>query len=310
MLLGACLGAAFFLIGNAWAQLLIAAALGVLCTQFAFVGHEAAHNQVFASRAANDWTARIIATSLVGISYAYWNDKHGRHHVRPNGVNEDPDIKPGAVIFHNETPTTRGALGRAFAKRQGYFLFPLLLFLGYTLYVDSVKYLLRAAPVAHRWLELTLLVMRCGAYLTVLFFVLSPGLAAAFIAVQTAVFGLYMGGCFAPNHKGMPVLPEKSRMDFISRQVLTSRNITGGPFITMLMGGLNHQIEHHLFPDMPRPHLRKARQLVKAHCETAGIVYSETGLTDSYAIVIRYLNRVGLRAADPFTCPLADRYRP
>ena len=309
-LFGACLWAAFFLIGDAWIQLLIAAALGVLCTQFAFVGHEAAHNQVFASRAANDWTARIIATSLVGMSYSYWNDKHGRHHVRPNGVNEDPDIEPGAVIFHTETPTNRGVLGRAFAKRQGYFLFPLLLFLGCTLHADSAKYLLRPAPVARRWIELALLAIRFGAYLTVVFVVLSPGVAVAFIAVQTAVFGLYMGGCFAPNHKGMPILPEKSRMDFLSRQVLTSRNITGGRFITVLMGGLNFQLEHHLFPDMPRPHLRKARRLVKAHCETEGIVYTETGLASSYAIVIRYLNRVGLRAADPFTCPLADRYRP
>ncbi|MFD0043754.1 fatty acid desaturase family protein [Pseudarthrobacter scleromae] len=285
-----CLCAAFFVIGDAWIQLLIAAALGVLCTQFAFIGHEAAHNQVFASRAANEWTARIIATFLVGMSYAYWNDKHGRHHARPNGVNEDPDIRPGAVIFHNETLTNRGAPGLVFAKRQGYLLLPLLLFLGYTLHADSAKYLLRPAPVAHRWIELALLTARFGAYLTAVFLVLSPGLGLAFIAVQTAAFGFYMGGCFAPNHKGMPILPEKSRADFLSRQVLTSRDITGGPLMTMLMGGLNHQIEHHLFPDMPRPHLQKARRLLKDHCEKTGIVYTETGLRRSYVIVIRYLN--------------------
>lgn len=76
-LIGAGLWAAFFYIGDAWIQLVTAAAFGALYTQFAFVGHEAAHNQVFTSRAANEWTARIIATSVVGMSYAYWNDKHG-----------------------------------------------------------------------------------------------------------------------------------------------------------------------------------------------------------------------------------------
>ncbi|WP_244296450.1 fatty acid desaturase family protein [Paenarthrobacter nitroguajacolicus] len=300
----------FLFLGDTWLQLVVAAALGVVFTQFALVGHEAAHLQVFKTRSANEWVARLIATLLVGMSYAYWTDKHSRHHARPNVVNKDPDIAPGAVVFHNQVPTNRGRLSRAFGKRQGYLLFPLLLFLGWTLHIDSLKYLLRRGPVKFRWLELGLLGLRFGTYLGLLFMVLSPGVAAAFIGVQVAVFGLYMGGTFAPNHKGMPILPEHSRADFLSRQVLTSRNITGGRFVTFLMGGLNYQIEHHLFPDMPRRHLRDASHLVKAHCLLAGIPYTETRLMSSYAIVIRYLNAVGLRAADPFTCPLAGQHRP
>lgn len=301
--------AVFFFLGDTWLQLIVAAALGVVFTQFALVGHEAAHLQVFASRSANEWVARLIATLLVGMSYAYWTDKHSRHHARPNVVNRDPDIAPGAIVFHNEVPNHRGRLSRAFGKRQGYLLFPLLLFLGWTLHIDSMKYLLRRGPVKFRWLELGLLGLRCGTYIGVLFLVLSPGVAVAFIGVQIAVFGLYMGGTFAPNHKGMPIIPEHSRADFLTRQVLTSRNITGGRFVTFFMGGLNYQIEHHLFPDMPRRHLREASRLVKAHCLVAGIPYTETRLISSYAIVIRYLNTVGLKAADPFTCPLAGQHR-
>ncbi|MCX2748721.1 acyl-CoA desaturase [Arthrobacter sp. MI7-26] len=306
---GTGISVVFFLLGDTWLQLAVAGAYGVVFTQFAFLGHEAAHQQVFASRPANEWTARLIATLVVGMSYSYWTDKHSRHHARPNMVNQDPDIAQGAVIFHNEIPSGRGRLGRALGKHQGYLLFPLLFFLGWTLHIDSLKYLLRRRPVKYRWLELALLGLRFGTYIGLIFLVLSPGVAVAFIAVQLAVFGLYMGGSFAPNHKGMPILPENSRVDFLTRQVVTSRNIAGGRFVTLLMGGLNHQIEHHLFPDMPRPHLREVRQLVKAHCDAAGIAYTETGLLHSYAIVIRYLNRVGLKAADPFTCPLAGQYR-
>ncbi len=309
VVVGTGIWAAFFLLGNSWLQLAVAGALGVVFTQFAFLGHEAAHQQVFASRPANKWTARLIATLVVGMSYAYWTDKHSRHHARPNMVNQDPDIAQGAVIFHNELPSRRGRLGRALGKHQGYALFPLLLFLGWTLHIDSLKYLLRRGPVKYRWLEMALLGLRFGAYAGLLFLVLSPAIAVAFIVVQIAVFGLYMGGSFAPNHKGMPILPENSRVDFLTRQVVTSRNIAGGRFVTLLMGGLNHQIEHHLFPDMPRPHLREVRQLVKAHCDAEGIAYTETGLLHSYAIVIRYLNKVGLTAANPFTCPLADQFR-
>ncbi|MET1154810.1 fatty acid desaturase [Arthrobacter sp.] len=299
----------FFLLGDSWVQLGVAAALGVVFTQFAFVGHEAAHHQVFASRPANEWAARLIATMVVGMSYAYWTDKHTRHHARPNMVNQDPDIAAGAIIFHNEGPSVRGRLGRALGKHQGYLLFPLLLFLGWTLHLDSLKYLLRPGPVKYRWLELPLLVVRFGIYTVLVFVLLSPGIAVAFIVVQVAVFGLYMGGSCAPNHKGMPIVPESSKADFLTRQVVTSRNISGGQVMTLLMGGLNHQIEHHLFPDMPRPHLAQVRRLVKTHCAAHGIAYTETGLIRSYGIVVRYLNDVGLRAAEPFTCPLVGRYR-
>ncbi|NWL09997.1 acyl-CoA desaturase [Paenarthrobacter nitroguajacolicus] len=306
---GAGVWVAFFFVGDSWLQLAVAAMLGVVFTQFALVGHEAAHLQVFMSRTANEWAARLIATLMVGMSYAYWTDKHSRHHARPNMVNRDPDIAPGAIVFHNEVPTSRGRLSRAYGKRQGYLLFPFLLFLGWTLHIDSLKFLLHRGPVKFRWLELGLLGVRFGAYIGLLFFVLSPGVATAFIGVQVAVFGLYMGGTFAPNHKGMPILPENSRADFLTRQVLTSRNITGGKLVTFFMGGLNYQIEHHLFPDMPRRHLRQASELVKAHCILTGIPYTETGLMRSYSIVIRYLNTVGLAAADPFTCPLAEQHR-
>ena len=63
---------------------------------------------------------------------------------------------------------------------------------------------------------------------------------------------------FAPNHNGMPIVGRDVKLDFFSKQVLTSRNVSGGWWATALMGGLNYQIEHHLFPSMPRPHLAVA----------------------------------------------------
>jgi fatty acid desaturase len=108
----------------------------------------------------------------------------------------------------------------------------------------------------------------------------------------------------------MSILPASSRVDFLHRQVLTGRNIAGGRFMDTLMGGLNRQIEHHLFPDMPRPYLQRAAALVRSTCREHGIPYTETSLIASYATVVRYLNAVGLFAGGPFECPVVERSRP
>jgi fatty acid desaturase len=113
-----------------------------------------------------------------------------------------------------------------------------------------------------------------------------------FLAVHQAVFGVYLGCTFAPNHKGMPMLAGSDpQPDFLRRQVLTSRNVRGGRLVEVLLGGLNHQIEHHLFPNMPTPHLRRARPIVKAHCARLGISYTESGLFASYAQTLRHLHQ-------------------
>src|SRR5258708_9186938 len=81
-----------------------------------------------------------------------------------------------------------------------------------------------------------------------------------------------MGSAFAPNHKGMLVLSEHEKLDFFRRQVLTSRNVSGGPVVETLLGGLNYQIEHHLFPAMPRPSLRRSQTLVRAFCTQTAVL--------------------------------------
>ena len=142
-----------------------------------------------------------------------------------------------------------------------------------------------------------------------MFWLLPLGMAFAFLGVQLAVFGLYMGASFAPNHVGMPIVPRDAKLDFLSKQVRTSRNVSGGWWATVLMGGLNYQIEHHLFPSMPRPHLAKARRLVREHCRSHDVPYAETNLIRAWGIVVGYLNRVGLAARDSFRCPVVAELR-
>ena len=141
-----------------------------------------------------------------------------------------------------------------------------------------------------RWLEGALLSGHVVAYATVVFLVLSPLQAIVFVAVQQAAFGLYMGCSFAPNHKGMPILAPGEEPDFLRRQVLTSRNVRGGRLVDFALGGLNYQVEHHLFPSMPRPSLPRAQVLVRQFCRERGISYTETSLLTSYRMSLRSLH--------------------
>ena len=303
------LTAGFFLLGASWFQLLIAGALGILLTQFAFMAHEAAHRQVLETGRANDGLGRALGTFIAGISYQWWMTKHTRHHGNPNRIGKDPDIDTDTISFYEEAAVGKKGFGRWLTMNQGTLFFPLLMLEGVNLHIKSVSSLVERRPVRGRAIELTALGLRFAAYFAVVFWFLPIGLAFAFIGVQLAVFGFYMGASFAPNHKGMPIVAKDAKLDFFSRQVATSRNISGGWRSSALLGGLNYQVEHHLFPNMPRPNLGRARRIVRERCAELDVRYTETTLMKSYAIVVRYLNKVGIAARDPFLCPVTAAYR-
>ena len=286
----------------------MAAAFGILFTQVAFLAHEAAHRQILSSGPANDRLARVLG-GIVGMSYSWWDSKHSRHHANPNRVGKDPDIEVDTISFLETDAAASRGLVRVVTRKQGWLFFPLLTLEGLNLYALSFRHLLSRGPVKGRWTELGILSLRFGVVLVPIFLLLPLGMAFAFFGVMVAVFGVYMGASFAPNHKGMPIIAPDAKLDFFSKQVRTSRNVAGGWWATWLMGGLNYQVEHHLFPSMSRLHLAQAREVVRDYCETHDVPYTETSLWRSYAIVIDYLNRVGLAARGPFDCPMVSEYR-
>lgn len=298
----------FILLGASWFQLLIAAAFGILFTQVAFLAHEAGHKQILSTAPGNDRLARILAGSI-GMSFSWWDSKHTRHHGNPNRVSKDPDLAVDTISFIEADAAEARGLRRWITKRQGWLFFPLLTLEGLNLHWQSLRYLSSRGKVKRRWTELAIVGGRFALILIPVFWLLPVGMAFAFLGVQLAVFGVYMGASFAPNHKGMPVIAPDAKLDFFSKQVRTSRNIRGGWWATTLMGGLNYQIEHHLFPSMARPHLARTREIVREYCQKLEVPYTETSLIRSYAIVIDYLNRVGLAARDPFECPMTAQFR-
>ncbi|MGN6273572.1 MAG: fatty acid desaturase family protein [Protaetiibacter sp.] len=300
----------FVLFGASWYQLLIAGGLGIVFTQIAFLAHEASHRQVLSSGPANDRLGRLLIVLGVGMSYQWWMTKHTRHHANPNRVDKDPDIEIDTVAFTAESAATQRGVFAWITRRQGWLFYPLMLLEGINLHVHSVRSLVRRGRVEGRWFELGMIALRTVIYLGVIFWVLPLGMAFAFLGVQLAVFGFYMGTSFAVNHTGMPIVPAEQKLDFFTKQVRTSRNISGGFWASTLLGGLNYQVEHHLFPNMARPHLARTREIVREYCASREIPYTEMSLGRAHVAVVRHMHEVGRAALDPFTCPLMARYRP
>jgi fatty acid desaturase len=283
--------AAFFSIGSSWWTLAVAAFLAVASAQVALVAHDLAHRQVFRTARPSEIAGLLAGNLGIGMSYGWWMDKHTRHHANPNHDDLDPDVAPDVLVWAADAAHGRRGVRGFITRHQAGLFLPLLTLLGVNLKVSSVRALLRPGTVKRRGLEAALLALHCAAYLCAVAIVLTPLQAVAFVLVHQALFGVYLGLTFAPNHKGMPH-PTGSE-DFLRKQVLTSRNVRGGRLIDAALGGLNYQIEHHLFPAMPTPNLRRAQPVVAAYCAEIGVDYEMTGLLESYRQGLRHLHAVG-----------------
>ncbi|HEY6792329.1 MAG TPA: acyl-CoA desaturase [Trebonia sp.] len=283
---------AFAVIGDSWWQMAVAVFLAAVFAQIGFLTHDAGHSQVFRSRRANVVLGVACGNLGTGLSQSWWTGKHNRHHAHPNTEGADPDIAIGVLAFTTAKAQSGRGIQRLFFRYQAYLLIPMLFLEAGSLHASSIRSVARPGSRNRAW-EAALLAAHFAAYLSAVFYVLSPVKAVVFILVQQGLLGFYLGCSFAPNHKGMPILAASDKTDFLRRQVLTSRNVHGGWLTDFVFGGLNYQIEHHLFPSMPRPNLRRAQAMVAAFCADHDVPYTRTSLLGSYAQVLSHLDRVG-----------------
>ncbi len=282
--------ATFVIVGNTWLSAGVAVLLAVLFTQVVFLGHDAGHQEIVRSARVNRLIGLTVGNALTGLSIGWWVPKHNAHHAHPNEVGRDPDIGAGLIAFGVTASSATGpARIRMRDRLQGPLFAFVLLLQGLGLHVTSVQSVLRRRGRLAA-IELLLLVGNAIAYLTIVFWVLPLAKACAFIAIQQCLFGLYLGFTFAPNHKGMPIIAKAANLPFAHRQVVTARNIAGGRFVTLVYGGLNYQIEHHLFPAMPRLNLVHAQPFVREFCEQHDLPYRQVGLVSSYRQAFRSLH--------------------
>ncbi len=282
------------LIDSLWIQLVNAVFLAFVFTQISFLGHDASHRQIFRFARNNNIAGSIFWNLILGMSNRWFIYRHNRHHVSPNEFDNDPDADLIILSFSEQQARRRSGVLRALVKYQ-VLLVPLLSLEMIVLRYASYRYL-RWANGRYPLIELPLTAVSVLLYLALPYYFLGVWQALFFIALHQLSFGLYFSSVIASNHKGMPLWEASGDRDFLRQQVLTARNVRSHPLTDFWYGGLNFQIEHHLFPSMPRNQLREAQPIVKRFCQERGIAYRETGLLESYRDIIDALREVSVLA--------------
>jgi fatty acid desaturase len=277
-------------IDNLWLQLLNAAFLAFVFTQIGFLGHDFGHRQIF-SDARKNTIGSLIFTLFVGVSGELWVRTHNQHHANPNNIDLDPDIDTPVIAFTREEACRKQGIARFIVKYQAYLFFPITCLLALSQHIGGIQFVLQKQG-KHTAAEALCMAIHFVLYFGLLVYFLALWQAVLFVVIHQGLHGLYLASVFAPNHKGMPVLDKDSRLSFLRRQVLTARIVKAHPFTDFWYGGLNYQIEHHLFPKIPRNKLGEAQTIVKAFCHAHFIPYYETGLLQSYRELLQHLHQV------------------
>ncbi|MDH6131831.1 fatty acid desaturase [Kitasatospora sp. MAA4] len=284
----------FALLGDSWWQVATAVLLAVAFGQTALVAHDAGHRQIVRTRRGSEVLGFLHGNLLIGVSFGWWVGHHTKHHNFPNHLSLDPDILRRQVIFDAGDRVKRTSRAARFIVRHQAWMFYLLIMLeGVRLHLSGFIAARRGALKRYPRADVAVVVLHLVGYLAAVLLVLPVGKAIVFVVVHQALFGFYMGLLFAPNHKGLPVRDgEEESLDWLTRQVVTSRNMVPNRVTDFFYGGLNYQIEHHLFPSMPRRNLRRAQPLVKKYLVQHGLPYVEVRLARSYLEVADYLGEV------------------
>lgn len=285
------LGIFFLLKANTFGwQMLAAVFMGFVSSQVAFLGHDAGHRQIMRTARGNDFVGYLVANILSGVCFTWWMDDHNRHHSHTNDLEHDPNIDYPVLAFDRSQLADKRNWQLWIIKHQKHFFFPILSLSGINLKSGSVKFMIENR-FPSRAMEAVLIAIHYALYFGLLGYLLGWW-AIPFIVVHQFSWGIFLGSVFAPNHKGMPVMEGESRRDYLRCQVLTSRNVKAHPITDFMYGGLNYQIEHHLFPSIPRNRMRELQKTVKNFCEEHQISYHETSTLGSYQEILAHLEEV------------------
>lgn len=289
--------------------------LALFWQQCGWLAHDFLHHQVFKNRDLGDMGGIFWGNVAQGFSTGWWKNKHNTHHAVPNlhescadAHDGDPDIDTMPLLAWSlkmALAAENSSWGPFFVKYQALLYFPILLIARISWLLQSMSFvfnfgggiwdtkgsdLARKAIPLHtsERVGLTIHYAWFGALLTRL----GPVEAVVFFLASQMMCGFMLALVFGLGHNGMSTYDAESRPDFWKLQVTTTRNVTGGAFVDWFCGGLQYQVDHHLFPSIPRHNLPKVHKLVHAFCKQHGVTYHEASVMQGTMEVLSHLRNV------------------
>ena len=291
--------------GPAWAALIVAT--GFVSVQLGIVSHDAGHRAVHRHRGWNNFWGHVGMTFACGLSFTHWRIVHDTHHRHSQDELRDPDMQYATVFsVHARGAAEKRGLAQALRPFQHLYFWPLGAVYSWSLRWDSVARLFGDPERTRvdRWV----LPAHYALWLLGPALIVGPAAALAGYALVSTVIGLYLVAIFAPNHMGMPSRKPGERWSYLEQQIVTSRDLSVGPVLSVVLGGLEHQIEHHLFPNIGQPKLRAARAIVTAFCAEHGLPHRAVGFLAAHRAVVGQLADMA-RLRVPAMAPAANAYR-
>lgn len=266
------------------------AALALLLGQFAFVGHDAGHGAISGRPRLDRAFGQAAMTLVTGLAFDEWIGRHLAHHRYCQDETRDPDMMVDFVVSLTEaSKAQKGALGRLFTRHQAVHIWALSFFFGHSQRVLSQLAVLRNVLC----LDGAVLVLHFALWFCVplLLHVPFDGIVLAYL-VPLTLLGPHLAAIFWVNHIGMPLVREPERFSFFEHQCVTSRTIVNPPAWNWLFGGLNFQVEHHLFPQVPSARLPAVHAIVRRHFASHGLPYNGVRWPEAMRAIALHLKQV------------------
>ena len=258
--------------------------IGLFWQQCGWLSHDFLHHQVFKNRSYNNAVGYITGNVFQGFSVSWWKAKHNLHHACPNVAGFDPDIDTLPFLAWSEKliEGELEGLPQFLVKYQYIFYFPLLSAARISWLIQSFLFGLYKSAPAKRNTEVITLLLHYTWYFSVIYFTLTWKEAILFVILSQATTGLFLASAFSLGHNGMSIITKNTfnETDFNKLQILTGRDVSGPSFVHWFMGGLDLQVEHHLYPKIPRHNLSTVQQYVVKICKDNNIHHHMTGFWD------------------------------
>ncbi|XP_054808212.1 delta(8)-fatty-acid desaturase 2 [Prosopis cineraria] len=295
---------------SVWAHLGSAMLLGLLWMQSAYVGHDSGHYEVMSSRGYNKLAQIISGNCLTGISIAWWKWTHNAHHIACNSLDYDPDLQHIPVFavssrfFNSMTSRFYGrtlkfdSLSRFLISYQHWTFYPVMCLGRINLFIQTFLLLFSKRPVPDRALNIMGILVFWTWFPLLIFCLPNWPERVMFVLASFSVTSIqHIQFCLNHFAANVYVGPPNGN-DWFEKQTSGTLDISCSSWMDWFFGGLNFQLEHHLFPRLPRCQLRKVSPLVIDLCKKHNLPYRSLSFLEANRWTIRTLRTAALQARD------------